>query len=164
MQELSKEVSLLYIIHNDSLLMRKFIHQNGEVLDVFNVQSDDAIDGAVNAKLMSLFGKTFPYIYYGDIESIINKEGMVVHIHIKTYKVLVDEVCKILSNYTDDVVKGSDQIIWLHKNNIGTEKRLREGDRKILERIFDEKDIHIKIIEDQGGVWLDAKTILFEDK
>jgi hypothetical protein len=144
--------------------MRKSIHQGYEVLDVFNLKNNTSIKLAIKDKLQSLFGKVFPCIHYGNIESIINKESIIVHIDINTYKVSVDKKYTILNTYTDDVVANGSEIIWLHKSEIKNETRLREGDKKILERVFHNKSIHIKIIEDQGERWIDAKTILYEDK
>lgn len=164
MEEIFKNVNLLYIIHNDSILMRKSIHQNYEVIDVFNFKDDNDIEKNIKDKLISLFGKTFPYHYCGNIESIINKEGVVAHLAIKTYKVLPDEKYKVLDNYTDDVTKSGVNTFWLHKDEIINEKRIREGDKKILERIFEDRNIDIKIVENQGDRWIDAKTVVFENR
>lgn len=164
MEEIFKNVNLLYIIHNGSILMRKSIHQNYEVMDVFSFKDDNDIEKNIEDKLISLFGKTFPYHYYGNIESIINKEGVVAHLAIKTYKVLLDKKYKVLDNYTDDVTKNGDSIFWLHKDEIKNEKRIREGDKKILERIFEDRNINIKIVENQGDKWIDAKTVVFENR
>lgn len=168
MKELHKNVTLLYIMHNDYLLTRKFLHQDYEVLDVFSVKNDDTLEKSITSKLNNLFGKTFPYSYYGDIESIINKkdvagEAIAVHIHIETYKIFIDEKFPVLDSYTDDVVTSPDQVIWVHKDTLSKESRLRAGDKRTLTRIFDEKKIHIKIVEDQGDRWIDAKTTLYED-
>ena len=163
MNEIHKKISLLYIISNDAVLMRKFNHQGYEVLDVFNVEDTDAIETGIRNKTISLFGKTFPYAYYGKIESTINKQDAVVHIDINAYRVLLNESPAILNSYADDVVKSGDQVIWLHKQEIAGETRIREGDKKILERIFKDKNIDIKIVEDQGEKWIDAKTVNYED-
>lgn len=163
MNEILKKVNLLYIIHGDSILLRKFIHQDYEVLDVFAFNDDEGIDLGIQKKLTELFGKAFPYRYYGTIESTIKKEGVIVHIDIKTYKVSLDKRYKVLGSYADDVTIGS-SVIWLDKSKIANEKRLREGDRKILERVFEDKNIKIKIVEDQGKSWIGAKTIAFEEK
>ena len=144
--------------------MRKFIHQNYEVIDVFSFMDDNDIEKNIKDKLISLFGKAFPYQYFGNIESIINKVGTVVHLAIKTYKVTLDERHKVLDSYMDDVVKSGDSVFWLHKDEIKNEKRIREGDKKILVRIFDDRNVDIKIVENQGNRWIDAKTIVFENR
>lgn len=164
MKEIFKRVSLLYIIHDDSILVRKFRHQDYEVLDVFAFNDDEGVDLGIKNKLMELFGKTFPYKYYGDIQSIINKKEVHVHLDIKTYRVLLDEKYDVLKDYADDVTKSGNDVFWLHKDEIKNEERMREGDRKILERVFDDRNMDIKITEDQGERWIDAKTTLFEDK
>jgi hypothetical protein len=61
MEKVFKNVNLLYVICNDSILMRKFSHQGYDVLDVFAFKSNDNVDTDLKNKLMSLFGKTFPY-------------------------------------------------------------------------------------------------------
>ena len=76
----------------------------------------------------------------------------------------LDEKYKVLDNYTDDVAKNGDSIFWLHKDEIKNEKRIREGDKKILERIFEDRNIDIKIVENQGDRWIDAKTVVFENR
>jgi len=144
--------------------MRKFIHQDYEVIDVFAFKDNNDIDTSIKNKLDSLFGKTFPYKYYGNIESVINKEVVTAYLTIKTYKVLINEKCEVLNNYTDDVLKSGIDTVWINKQEIKTETRLREGDRKILERVFDDKNIDIKIVENQGEKWIDAKTVVFENK
>lgn len=164
MEKVSKNVNLLYIIHGDSILMRKSIHQNYEIIDVFAFKNDGDVDINIKNKLNNLFGRTFQYIYYGTIKSIINKEGVTVNLAIKTYKVFLDKKYKIINNYTDDVIQSGSDIFWLNKNEIKDEKRLREGDKKILERVFDNKNIDIKIIEEQKESWIAAKTIIFEDR
>ncbi len=164
MEKIFKNINLLYILHSNDILMRKFIHQDYEVIDVFAFKDGDDIDANINNKLTSLFGKTFPYKYYGEIESVINKENIIAHLAIKTYKVVLDKKYKVLDNYNDDVIKNGSETIWISKDEIKNEERLREGDRKILERVFNENNIHIKIVEDQGEKWIDAKTLVFEDK
>lgn len=171
MQKVIKNVNLLYIICGDYLLMRKFSHQDYEVIDTFSFknESEENIEVSINSKLTSLFGKTFAYNFFGTIESVINKkdinnEDIAVHIDIKTYKVLLDEKYHVLDSYTDDVVKNTNQVLWLHKDEIQQEARLREGDRKTLKKIFDEKNIDITMVEDQGERWIDAKTVMWEDK
>jgi hypothetical protein len=166
MEKVFKNVALLFIIHNDSILMRRFTHQDYEVIDVFAFSFKDVndIDVGIKDKLMSLFGKTFPYHYHGNIESIINKEGVTAYITVKTYKVLLNEKQKVLDGYTDDVVKGGADTFWLDKSDIKNETRLRDGDRKTYERIFDDRNIDIKIVVDQGDRWIDAKTVVYEDR
>jgi hypothetical protein len=164
MEKVFKNVNLLYVICNDSILMRKFSHQGYDVLDVFAFKSNDNVDTDLKNKLMSLFGKTFPYSYYGTIESVIHKEGIIAHLTIKTYKILLDQKYDVLANYADDVINSGNGTLWVKKSDIKNEKRLREGDKKILERVFDDKNIIIKIVENQGERWIDAKTISFEDK
>lgn len=164
MKEIFKNVNLLYIIHDDFVLVRESIHQNNKVLDVFNFSIEKDIETSINNKLYGIFGKNFSSKYYGDIESVIKKEDVTVHINIKTYKVILDEKYQILDTYKDDVVKNESQISWLEKKEISNEKRIREGDRKILKRIFDKKNIDIKIVEEQGKEWINAKTIVYEDK
>jgi hypothetical protein len=164
MEKVFKNVNLLYIIHNDSVLMRRSTHQDYEVIDVFGFKDNDDAEESVKNKLTSLFGKTYPYNYYGKIESIINRKDVIVHIAIKAYKVLLDRKYEVLSNYTDDVVSDGYNVMWLPKNEIKNEKRFREGDKKVLTRIFDERNIDIKMIEDQGERWIDAKTTFFEDR
>lgn len=164
MEKILKNVNLLYILHNNDILMRKFTHQDYEVVDVFAFKDSDDIDTNIKNKLSNLFGKIFPYKYYGKIESVINKENITVNLTIQTYKVILDQKYKVLDNYNDDVVKNGNETIWISKDEIKNEKRLREGDRKILERVFDENNINIKIVEDQGEKWIDAKTLVFEDK
>lgn len=164
MEKIFKKVALLYITCGDAILMRKWQHQDYEVIDVFAFKDIGDNDTGVEEKLIGLFGKTLPYFYFGSIESIINKEDAIVHIAISTYKVVVDEQLKVVSSYKDDVVDTGDNTFWLLKNEIKNESRLREGDRRILERVFDNKPLDIKIVVDQGERWIDAKTTLFEDK
>lgn len=164
MEKVFKNVNLLYILYQNGILMRKFIHQDYEVVDVFAFKDGDDIDTNIKNKLSSLFGKTFPYKYYGKIESVINKENITVSLTIQTYKVILDQKYKVLDNYSDDVIKNGNETIWISKDEIKNEKRLREGDRKIFERIFNENNINIKIVEDQGEKWINAKTLVFEDK
>jgi hypothetical protein len=71
---------------------------------------------------------------------------------------------KSSTEYTDDVTVSGRDTFWLQKDEIKNETRLREGDKKILERVFDDKNINIKIVVDQGDRWIDAKTVVFEDK
>jgi hypothetical protein len=71
MEEISKKVNLLYIIQGDSILVRKSIHQDYEVIDVFPFKDDVDIEASINNTLSALFGKTFPYHYYGDIDRFI---------------------------------------------------------------------------------------------
>jgi len=164
MKEISKHVNLLYILHDNHILMRKFRHQDYEVIDVFSFKDGSNPKEEINAKLNSLFGKSFPYNYYGNIHSIIKKDNETVYLNIKTYKVLVDEKPSVLDSYTDDVVMHGGETVWIHKNEIENETRLREGDKKILKRIFNNRNIDIKIAEDQGERWIDAKIITYEDK
>ncbi len=164
MEEIFKNVNLLFIIHNDSILMRKYTHQDHEVIDVFFFRDNNDIDISIKNKLNSLFGKTFQYKYYGNIESVINKKGVIAYLTAKTYKVLLDEKYEVLSSYTDDVIKSGVETVWINKQEIKNETRLREGDRKIFERVFDDKNINIKMVEDQGERWIDAKTIVFENR
>lgn len=164
MEKIYKNVNLLYIIHGDNILMRKFTHQDYEVIDVFAFKNGNDLNADISNKLSNLFGKTFPYTYYGKIESVINKENMTVSLAIKTYKVILNEKTTVLESYNDDVIKNGSEIIWVSKDEIKNEKRLREGDKKILERVFDNRNIDIKIIEDQGEKWIDAKTLVFEDR
>jgi hypothetical protein len=144
--------------------MRKSRHQDYEVIDIFGFKDIDDNDVAIKEKLVSLFGNTLPYHYFGNIESVINKEGAVVCITSSVYKIILEKQLKVLSNYTDDVVETGDSTFWLHKDEIKNETRLREGDKKILERVFEDRSLDIKIIEDQGERWIDAKTTLFEDR
>jgi len=164
MEKIFKNVILLYIIHNDSILMRKFIHQDYDVIDVFGFKEGDDVATDIENKLTSLFGRSFPYSFYGNIESIINKKGVTAHLSVKTYKILLDKHYNILDSYTDDVISSGKDIFWLNRDEIKNEKRLREGSKKILERIFDNRNIDIKIVENQGEKWIDAKTILFENR
>jgi hypothetical protein len=76
----------------------------------------------------------------------------------------LDQKYDVLANYADDVINSGNGTLWVKKSDIKNEKRLREGDKKILERVFDDKNIIIKIVENQGERWIDAKTISFEDK
>jgi hypothetical protein len=163
MEELFKNVNLLYIIHDNSILMRKFMHQDSEVIDVFAFKENDSVDIGIKDKINGLFGKAFQYKYYGTIKSIINKESVRVHLTIKTYKVLLDKKYDVLATYTDDVVKNGNETFWLSKNELIDETRLREGDKKILQRVFDDRNIDIRIVEDQGERWIDAKTVSFEN-
>jgi hypothetical protein len=111
MEELFKNVNLLYIIHDNSILMRKFMHQDSEVIDVFAFKENDSVDIGIKDKINGLFGKAFQYKYYGTIKSIINKESVRVHLTIKTYKVLLDKKYDVLATYTDDVVKNGNENI-----------------------------------------------------
>jgi hypothetical protein len=164
MEKVFKGVSLLYIINGDSILMRRFMHQDYEVLDVFPFKESDDIDADIEGKLLNLFGRAFPYQYFGNIESVINKESTIAHLSIKAYKVSLDEEYPVMLTYTDDMIKDGNDTVWLHKSEIRNEKRLREGDKRILERMFDDREIDIKITEDQGDRWIDAKTTAFEDR
>jgi hypothetical protein len=163
MQKIFKNIVVLYIICNNDILMRKFIHQDYEVIDVFGFNDSEDNDIDIRNKLICLFGKTFPYYYYGKIESVINKEGVTAYITTKAYKILLDQKYRILTDYSDDVAKNGGDIIWVNRNEIKNEKRLREGDKKTLERVFDDKNLNIKMIENQGERWIDAKTVLYED-
>lgn len=164
MEKIFKKVILLYIIYNNSILMRKSQHQDYEIIDVFGFKDSGDSDADIKEKLISLFGKTLPYHYFGNIESIINKEGAVAYITVSTYKILLDEPLKVLNSYKDDIVDSGNSTFWLHKDEIKNEMRLREGDRRILERVFYDKPLDIKIVADQGERWIDAKTTLFEDR
>lgn len=164
MEKIFKNVVLLYIIHEDSILMRIFNHQDYEVIDTFAFKDTGNVETAIADQLTRLFGKTFPYHYYGNIESVINKEGAVAYITIKTYKISLNKKLKVLDQYTDDVTVSGRDTFWLHKNEIKNEIRLREGDKKILERAFEDRNINIKIVVEQGDRWIDAKTIVFEDR
>src|SRR5688572_19722307 len=104
MEEIHKDVNLLYVLHENHILMRKFKHQDSEVLDVFSFKSHLDTKQAINEKLNSLFGKTYSYMFFGTIESTIKKEGATVHLHIKTYKVPLEEKYEVLDSYTDDIV------------------------------------------------------------
>ena len=52
MEEIFKNVNLLYIIHNGSILMRKSIHQNYEVMDVFSFKDDNDIEKILKINLL----------------------------------------------------------------------------------------------------------------
>lgn len=164
MEKIFKNINILYIIHNDTILMRKFTHQDYQVIDVFAFMDNGNADIDIKNKLSRLFGESFPYSHCGTIESIINKEGVTAYLNIKTYKVLLTEKHQVLDEYTDDVVNSGQDTLWISKDDIKNEKRLREGDKKILERVFDDRKMDIKIIEDQGERWIDAKTVSFEDR
>lgn len=164
MEKIIKKVTLLFIICDNSILMRKWQHQDYEIIDVFAFKNINDNEAGIKEKLLNLFGKNLPYSYFGNIESIINKEGAEVHIALSTYKILLDQQIKVLDSYADDVVETGTATFWLHKDEIRNEARLREGDKRILERVFSDKSLDIKIITDQGERWIDAKTILFEDK
>jgi hypothetical protein len=164
MEKIFKNIVLLYIINEDTILMRKSRHQDYEVIDTFAFKDTGDIEAGIADQLTRLFGKSFPYHYYGNIESVINKEGATVYITVKTYKLSLNEKPKVLDEYTDDVTVSGRDTFWLQKDEIKNETRLREGDKKILERVFDDKNINIKIVVDQGDRWIDAKTVVFEDK
>ncbi len=163
MENIYKNIIKLYILHKDTILMRKFPHQDYEVIDTFAFKDTGDIETGISDIMTRLFGKTYPYYYCGSIESVINKKGITAHITSKEYKIILDEKPAVLENYTDDVTTSGSNTFWLHKDEIKNETRLREGDKKVFEGIFEERNRNIKMIEDQGDRWIDAKCTLYED-
>ncbi|MEI6352778.1 MAG: hypothetical protein WCO35_02485 [Candidatus Nomurabacteria bacterium] len=168
-QNINKKVYLLYIVSGEKILLRKNIHQNINTFDVFNLHMENEdIQKSIKQKLKDIFSNnyndSFKVVDFGKIFSNIKKDGYNVNIEIEAFKLNLSESLHFNTSYRDDLVSEDNNLEWIDKNFIlVNNENFREGDKKVLLRVFENRKLNIKMEELQPEKWIEAKLLKWED-
>lgn len=135
----------------DKMLLAVDQHQGYEILDLLGAAKQDGetsldtVSRALNGHLNTRHAITD----HGTFTSYITKPEGTVQLECDVYKVNIDNQADVLTNPERPT-------IWLTRGELYNDPRNRRNNR-LFDMLFREEPIHIKIHENQMGLWIDAE-------
>ncbi len=150
---------VVFILADEELLMQSTEHQGADIFDVFGsfIAEGDTPQNMIDAKVIEVIGDGYSVEPFGHVLDHIEKPEASVDLFTPAFRVLMNSEEKALYRLKDGQ-------LWMPKESIEKENRIRHGDRLIFMRAFEDRPMNIELSEDQYEKWIDAKLTSWEEK